>query len=219
MVFILGANSLFQAINSLPKSTRNWYKSTVFSLPGLSLNPFAVNERKTVQYQLDNVFRHKTDVIIWHDAINNSLTYHRTNNFRALAFSELSKVLEIYQTRLKAIVYCPRNGAPNIFGFLKQTDVLTIHVLIDLVSKRKHRDPKLVKEYYQLHQKVHLELKSLTLILTHQKSLRRLLKKTRRSKLNKRRRRVKKNKKLAAEVALTSSLHWVLFLSGSVTSV
>ena len=79
--------------------------------------------------------------------------------------------------------------------------------MIDLVSKRKQKDPKLVDEYYQLHQKVHLELKSLTLILTHQKSLRRLLKKTRHSKLNKRRRRAKKNKKLAAEVALTSSFH------------
>ena len=207
MVFILGASSLFHAINSLPVSTQNRYKSTVFSLPGFSLNPFAVNERKTVQYQLDNVFRHKTDVIIWHDAIDISLTSHRTNNFRALAFSELSKVLESYQTRLKAIVYCPRNGAPNIFGFLKQTDVLTIHVLIDIASKRKQKDPKLVKEYYQLHEKIHLELKSLTLIFTHQKSLRRLLKKTRHSKLNKRRRRAKKNKKLAAEVALTSSLH------------
>ena len=207
MVFILGASSLFHAINSLPKSAQNWYKSTVFSLSGLSLNPFPVNERKMVQYQLDNVIRHKTDVIIWHDAINNSLTSHRTNNFRALAFSELSIVLESYQTRLKAIVYCPRNGAPSIFGFLKQTDVVTIHVLIDLVSKRKQKDPKLVKDYYQLHQKAHLELKTLTLILTHQKSLRRLLKKTRHSKLNKRRRIAKKNKKLAAEAALTSSFH------------
>ena len=159
MVFILGASSLFHAINSLPKGTQNRYKSSVFSLPGLSLNLFAVNERKTVQYQLDNVFRHKTDVIIWHDSINNSLISHRTNKFRALAYSELSKVLESYQARLKAIVYCPQNGAPNIFGFLKQTNVLTIHVLIDLVSKRKQKDPKLGKEYYQLHQKVNLELK------------------------------------------------------------
>ena len=233
----------------------------MFSLPGLSLNPFAVSERKTVQYQLNNVFRHKTEVIIWHDAVNNSLTSHRINNYRALAFFELSKKLESYQTRLKATVYCPRNKSPNIFGFLKQRDVVTIHVLIDLVSRRKQdffelskmqesyqtrlkatvycprneepiifgflkqrevatlhvlidlvsrrkqKDPKLVKEYYQLHQKAHLELKSLTLILTHQKSLRRLPKKTRHSKLNKRRRRAKKNKKLAAEAALTSSFH------------
>ena len=69
MVFILGASSLFHAINSIPKGNQKRYKSTVFSLPGLSLNPFAVNERKTVQYQLDNDFRHKTDVIIWHDAM------------------------------------------------------------------------------------------------------------------------------------------------------
>ena len=70
MVFILGASSLFHVINNLPKSARIRYKSTVFSLPGFILNPFAVNERKTVQYQLDNAFWCKTDVI--------SGTTHRT---------------------------------------------------------------------------------------------------------------------------------------------
>ena len=168
------------------------------------MNPFAVNYRKTVQYQLDNVFRHKSDIIIWHDAINNSLTSHRTNNYRELALPELATVLEHYQDRLKAIVYCPRNGAPNIFGFLKQTSIVTLHVITDLVSKRKQKDKNLIKEYYQLHQKHHLELKPLTLLLTHQNSLRCLLKKTRHSKLNKRRRRAKKNKKLAVEAAAAS---------------
>ena len=204
MVFILGASSLFHAINSLPKNSQNRYTSTVFSLPDLSLNPFAANYRKTVQYQLDNVFRHRSDIIIWHDAINNSLTSHRTNNYRELALPELATVLEHFQDRLKAIVYCPRNGAPNIFGFLKQTSIVTLHVITDLVSKRKQKDQNLIKEYYQLHQKHHLELKSLTLVLTHQNPLRCLLKKTRHSKLNKRRRRAKKNKKLAAEAAAAS---------------
>ena len=204
MVFILGASSLFHAINSLPKNSQNWYTSTVFSLPGLSLNPFAVNYRKTVHYQLDNVFQYKSYIIIWHDAINNSLTSHRTNNYRELALPELATVLEHYQDRLKAIVYCPRNGAPNIFGFLKQTSIVTLHVVTDLVSKRKQKDQNLIKEYYQLHQKHHLELKSLTLVITHQNSLRCLLKKTRHSKLSKRRRRAKRNKKLAAEAAAAS---------------
>ena len=153
---------------------------------------------------MDNVFRHKSDIIIWQDAINNSLTSHRTNNYREFALPELVTVLEHYQDRLKAIVYCPRKGAPNIFGFLKQTSIVTLHVITDLVSKRKQKDQNLIKEYYQLHQKHHLELKSLTLVLTHQNSLRCLLKKTRHSKLNKRRRRAKKNKKLAAEAAAAS---------------
>ena len=153
---------------------------------------------------MDNVFRYKSDIIIWHGAINNSLTSHRTNNYRELALPELATVLEHYQDRLKAIVYCPRNGAPNIFGFLKQTSIVTIHVITDLVSKRKQKDQNLIKEYYQLHQKHHLELKSLILVLTHQNSLRCLLQKTRHSKLNKRRRRAKKNKKLAAEAAAAS---------------
>ena len=81
---------------------------------------------------------------------------------------------------------------------------MTLHVITDLLSKRKQKDQNLIKEYYQLHQKHHLELKSLTIVLTHQNSLRCLLKKTRHSKPNKRRRRAKKNKKLAAEAAAAS---------------
>ena len=117
---------------------------------------------------------------------------------------EIATVLEHYQDRLKAIVYCPRNGAPNIFRFLKQTCKVTLRMITDFVSKRKQKDPNLIKEYYQLQQKHHLELKSLTLVLTHQNSLRCLPKKTRHSKLIKRRRRAKKNKKLAAEAAAAS---------------
>ena len=155
-----------------------------------------------MRYQLDNVFRHKSDIIIWHDAINNSLTSHRTNNYRELALPELATVLEHHQDRLKAIVYCPRNGAPNISGFLKQKSIVTFHVITDLLSKRKQKDQNLIKEYYQLHQKHHLELKSLTIVLTHQNSFRCLLKKTRHSKLNKQRRRAKK--KLGADAAAAS---------------
>ena len=121
-----------------------------------------------VQYQLDNNFLHKSDIIIWHDAINNSLTSYRTNNYREFALAELATVLENYQDRLKAIVFCPRNGATNIFGFLKQTSIVTVHVITDLVSKRKQKVQNLIKDYYQMHQKHHLELKSLTLVLTHQ---------------------------------------------------
>ena len=153
---------------------------------------------------MDNVFQHKSDIHIWYDAINTSLTSHRTNNYRKLALPEIATVLEHYQDRLKAIVYCPRNGAPNIFGFLKQTSKVILHMITDLVSKRKQKDPNFIKEYYQLHLKYHLELKSFTLVLTHQNSLRCLPKKTRQCKLIKRRRRAKKNKKLAAEAAAAS---------------
>ena len=90
--------------------------STVISLPGLSLNPFAVNYRKTVQGQLDSVLQNKSDKIICHDGINKSLTSHRTNNYREFALLDFATVLDRYQYRLKAIDYCPRNGAPNIFG-------------------------------------------------------------------------------------------------------
>ena len=79
--------------------------------------------------------------------------------------------------------------------------VTTVHVILDSVSKSKQKDQNLIKEYYQLHPKHYLDWKLLTLILTHQDSLRCLLKKTRHSKLKRRRRRTKKNRKIAASTS------------------
>ena len=83
----------------------------------------------------------------------------------AIYISKLKPALntrdEYYKDCLKAIVYFPRNGAPNIFGFLKQTSIVTLHVITDLVSKRKQKDQNLIKEYFHLHQKHHLELNHL----------------------------------------------------------
>ena len=110
MVFILAASSLHHAIKTAPQVTQNRYKRNVYALLGLSFNPNALKVRKTAQFQLSHFFHDKKRLIIWHDVVNNSLSRHRSNNNKPLTPSQLIAVLENYQERIEAIVYCPREG-------------------------------------------------------------------------------------------------------------
>ena len=85
-------------------------------------------------------------------------------------------------------MYCPREGTPDIYNKLKRSTLVTIHLVKDIVSRRKQKDPSLLKEYRALHQRPVLELKTLTLVLAQQNNLRSLITRSRPNKLSKRRR-------------------------------
>ena len=197
MVFILGASSLHHAIETLPKNTRKRIAKRVFTVPGLSCNPNAVNKRKTIQFLLNNCFKSEKNFILWHDVLNNSLSKHSSNRNRPLSCPELLKVLSYYQKRLRDVVYCRRKGVPDIFRTLKST-VFSLNVLIDFISKRKARNVTLQREYSSLHQRPDLELKSLFLVLRYSENLSVLAERSRPKKLNKRRRRALRNRKLVS---------------------
>ena len=140
MVLILGASSLHHAIETLPKNTRKRIKKRVFTVPGLSCNPTAVNKRKTIQFQLNKCFkRENKNVILWHDVLNNSLSKHSSNRNRPLLCPELLKVLSHCQKRLRTVVCCHCKGVPDIFRTLKST-VFSLNVSIDFISKGKARN-------------------------------------------------------------------------------
>ena len=124
MVFILAASSLHHAIKT-----------------ALSFNPNAVKVRTTAQFQLSHFFCDKTRLVIGHDVVNNSLSRHRSNNNKPLTPSQLTAVLEKYQKRIEAIVYCPREETPDIYDQLKRSSLVTIHIVKDIVSRRKQKDP------------------------------------------------------------------------------
>ena len=170
MVFILAASSLHHAIKTLPQALQDHYKKGIYALPGLSINPNALKVRKTAQFQL-SCFRDKKRLVIWHDVVNNSLSRHRSNNNKPLTPSQLIEVLEKYQERIEAIVYCPREGTPDIYNQLKRSTLVTIHLVKDIVSRRKQKDLSLLKEYRALHQRPALELKTLTIVLAHKNNL------------------------------------------------
>ena len=89
--------------------------------------------------------------------LNNSLSRHRSNNNKPLTPLQLIAVLEKYQERIEAIVYCPRDRTPDIYNQLKRRTLVTVDI-VDIVSRRNQKDPSFLKEYRALHQKPALEL-------------------------------------------------------------
>ena len=101
----------------------------------------------------------------------NSLSLHRSNDNKPLTLPQFLAVLEKYQECIEAIVYCLREGTPDIFDQLKRSTLVTVLIVKGIVSKRKQKDPGLVKVYKALHQEPALELKTLTIVLAHKNNL------------------------------------------------
>ena len=116
------------------------------------------------------------------------MSRQRNNNNKPLTPSQLIEVLVKFQERIEAIVYCPREGTPDIYDQLKRSTLVTIYIVKGIVSKRKQKDPSLLKEYRALHRRPALELKTLTIVLAHKNNLRSLITPSRPKKLSKRRR-------------------------------
>ena len=166
MVFILAASSLQHAIKTLPQALQDHYKKWNYPILGqyhLSFNPNAVKARKTAPFQLIYFFRDKNRLVIRHNVVNNSLSRHRSNKNKPLTPSQLIAVLENYHKRIDAILHCLREVTPDKYGQLKRSTLVTIHIVKDIVSKRKQKNPNLLKDYRALHQRPALELKTLTM--------------------------------------------------------
>ena len=88
MVFIVGASSVDHALDTLNPENRKTLEEKIFSIPGLSLNPNTKNPQKIVQNLLSKDLAEKTDIVIWHDVLNNSISKHESNNFRPLTVSQ-----------------------------------------------------------------------------------------------------------------------------------
>ena len=84
MVFILGASSLHHALETLPTLQNSFLKEKFYTIPGFSLNNHAKKPQKVVQNLLQKDFAEKIEIVTWHDVLNNSLSKHKSNNFRAL---------------------------------------------------------------------------------------------------------------------------------------
>ena len=152
MVFILGASSLDHALRILSTPSQKRVKETCFTKPGLSFNFNARDSQKTIQYYLHQFLSNRKDLVIWHDAINSSISKHRTNNNRSLSTDQLKSLLLRYKENITAIKYYRRNGRANIEKESKKTGFLVLNILEDFISKRKAKDQILIEKYYELHQ-------------------------------------------------------------------
>ena len=169
------------------------------AIPGLSFNYNAVNVRKTCQYQLDHYLLNRNDIVIWHDAVNNSISRHRSNNFNALTPNQLKKILLKYKRKIYAIVYCKRVGTEDIQIKLKESGILVINIVTDLISRRKQNLTELRQKYLELHQDPSLELKTFTILGRYSKNLKYIISKKNTHKPGKRKRQANRNRRNAEQ--------------------
>ena len=121
--------------------------------------------------------------MIWHDVLNNSISKHDSNNFRALSVLDLIKTLKSLQDKLCGLVYCQRYRTPHIFEELKvlQTDhnIKVSSIVKDFISVKKQKDPEILKQFKALHQSPELELKNLDFVLRKENDLSKITDKSR----------------------------------------
>ena len=107
----------------------------------LSLNPNTKNPRKIVRNLLAKEFKVKKEVVVWHDILNNSISRHDSNNFRASPVTEKIEVLKNLLNTLSALVYCHGSCSPDIFEQLKgldaDLDIKVFNIVRDFISPKK----------------------------------------------------------------------------------
>ena len=124
-------------------------------------------QRKTVQFILRRYLRRRTDIIIWHDTLNNSLTQNRSNKFTQLSPGRLTKILLSFSNQIQGVVHCTREGAPDTWDHIKtlRTQGFQVADIVrEILPKQKSNVPEILTEYLQLHQKPLYELRTLAAV-------------------------------------------------------
>ena len=166
-MFILGASSLSHAIRSLPWSIRKRLNRYILAIPSFCFKHKKNNKRKTVQFILRRYLRLRTNIIIWHHTLNNSLTQHRSNNFTQVSPERLTKILLSFSNQIQGVVHCTREGAPDIWDHIKtlRTQGFQVADIVrEILPKQKSNDLEVLTEYLQLHQKPLYELRTLAAV-------------------------------------------------------
>lgn len=181
MIHVIGASSLSRAVNDTNHRQKQILRKSIIAVPSLSLNPNVKSPLKNLSFLLENgSLKTKSNLVIWHDVLNNSLTSHKSNNFSPASPHELVRILSKYRSRIAALVYCQRLNAPYIFNILRSSNFIVIRVNKNLTSRRRQTWPTVTKELLALHQSVNIELKSLSLVFQHSNNLKGLSQNTRR---------------------------------------
>ena len=150
--------------------------------------------------------------------MNNWLSRHRSNNNKPLTPSQLFAVLEKYQERVEAIVYCPRKGTPDIYNQLKRITLVTIHIVQDIVSSRNRNILVYLKSTeryisYIGSLRLSCELKTVTIVLAQKNNFRSLITRSRPKKFSKRCRKTLRTRYAFEEADSPKPLITWMFLS------
>ena len=81
------------------------------------------------------------------------------------------KILSNYKNNTYAIVHCKQVGKEDIYRKLKESGILFIKIVTDLISRRKQNLSGLGQKYLQLRQDPCLEMKTFTMLRCYSKDL------------------------------------------------
>ena len=173
MVYIIGASSLNATIKRIPYKLKKWISWQKLQSWGLSFNKNANKPLKVLQTLLrgQGILASKHKVIIWHDVISNSINKHKSNNYRAISVEKLLKILRDFSHRIEAVVFCRREGAPDIFRKLLESKITILDIKSNLLSHRKCKDFKVLDDLKQTHPSTELEARLLSAVWRHRKNL------------------------------------------------
>ena len=183
MVHILGASSLSRVIEKFDYNSKRTLKKTITAIPGLSFNQNNKNDLKVIPTLLSkgrlSKISMKEKFIIWHDAVNNSLSRHASNFNTGLTPKQLQRSLIHYEHCISTIVYCKRSGTPDVFQKLCETGILTLNVKKSILSKRKSKNLFIIKDLARVHPTTKTDFTILSTSLDHAEELEKLVKKKR----------------------------------------
>ena len=170
MVYILAASSVHHAIDALSSEQQTKYKDEVYAIPGRRFNPYTKNSKQIKQNLFSKELKHKTEIVVGHDVLNNSICRHKSNAYRPLSVPDLINVLKTLQDKLSAFVYyCQGDRISDIFDspkeLQKSNSIQVFSIVKDPISIRKQNDPDFLHQLKALHQSLEIELKNIDFIL------------------------------------------------------
>ena len=161
MVFrLIGASSLRNCKTAFRSET---LFSRIDAEGGLS-NPRS--KRKLAQEWLQELTG-ASGLVIWHDAVNNTINIHEKNDVQPCPIVEFIQTLVSLSSRITAKVYIQRNDTDDVLTALKETgiDIIDIESKVDLTDKEFESDLR------KVHPKVTTELKVLQAVTDHIKEV------------------------------------------------
>ena len=168
-MIIDGASPLFGSLKTFkPKARARLTIDTTAIIPGLNIQAKTPQPRKLAFFYFNSAKHRDEKFVIWLNAVNNSLSPHRNNYYQTSQNGrQVVKHLEPHLSRIQATVYCRKQGTPNIYSDLVRAKFPVVNIVQDISSRKNAKTPAVVNDYNQLHQKPHLEMKTLCVVLKH----------------------------------------------------
>ena len=134
--FVLAASSLYWAAQEKPYLF-DPFKSQFCAISGASLNNYQPEKNICYLLQSNSCNTNGRKVIIWHDAVNNSLSSKKNPAMSPEAF--FSKLAYLRKFNVVAFSYLPRSGAHNLNELLENCPTGIIFLKMKSILSKRYK--------------------------------------------------------------------------------